>query len=440
MPPPDRVRDIVLEVWQQVSASEAFLSDALGAAFRRHKDLGPRGREGVVETLHFMLHNARRIEYALSSVGKLRRDDPDADLARYLAARVLMGKLKPGEAERPLKGLNWDIVADVDSRIRSNPDPARRFALAHSLPDFLAERLHAEYGAEADALAASLGTPAPFTLRVNTIKAKREEILEALREQKISAHPTPLSPTGIVLEQHINVAKLQAFKSGAVEVQDEASQLIALLVAPPPRGLIVDACAGAGGKALALGALMNNHGRLVALDPSARRLEELRRRARRAGLANTQALKTQATQAGDQPTVLTPEVQAFLGKADRVLVDVPCSGTGAIRRKPEIRWRLSVEELERLPQQQFEITRHAMALCAPGGRVIYATCSILADENERVVERLLQEPGFTLVPAKEILGKALMDKTCDPSGTFLKLLPHRQHTDGFFAAVLRRKK
>jgi 16S rRNA (cytosine967-C5)-methyltransferase len=177
---------------------------------------------------------------------------------------------------------------------------------------------------------------------------------------------------------------------------------------------------------------MRNKGRLIALDVHARKLQELQRRARRAGLSNLQTMLLQ----DDWP----PQLRRFSGKADRVLVDVPCSGLGAFRRKPEMRWRLSAEDLERLPREQEAIARRAMQLLAPGGRLIYATCTILREENESVIERLLGDAQFERVPAKEVLGKEKASHICDSSGMFLQLLPHQHGCDGFFAAILRRKR
>ena len=224
---------------------------------------------------------------------------------------------------------------------------------------------------------------------------------------------------------------LPAFKEGLFEVQDEASQLVAEVTAPPPRGLVIDACAGAGGKTLALGALLENRGRLLALDVDPKKLEELSRRARRAGLSNHRALEVDATAYPD-------EVEALRGRADRVLVDAPCSGIGALRRNPEARWRLSEDDIPRLAGEQLGIARRAMSLVAPGGRLVYATCTVLRQENEAVVDQLLA-PGWEVMRVAEIWGSERAAAVTDPSGTYLKLRPDRHDTDGFFAAILYRR-
>jgi len=208
-------------------------------------------------------------------------------------------------------------------------------------------------------------------------------------------------------------------------VMDEGSQLVAELVAPPPGGRVLDACAGAGGKTLALGALLAGKGRVLALDTDGKKLEELRRRARRAGLTNVEARPIKEGPLG------------IKGQFDRVLVDAPCSGLGTLRRNPEARWRLTPADLDELPARQRAILERYAPLVAPGGRLVYATCTVDAAENDAVVDAFVRaHPDFTPVPAKEILGRARALELGD--GERLRLLPHVHGTDGFFAAVLRR--
>jgi 16S rRNA (cytosine967-C5)-methyltransferase len=345
--------------------------------------------------------------------------------------------LKPEAARKQFPEIPWFEPETVEAAIAAEPDPARRLGLSHGLPDFLAARLIAIYGEKAEALAEALSQRGPQTLRANSLKTTREKLLEILRKDEVAATPTANAPTGLTLARRINAFRRPEFSSGLFEVQDESSQLAAEAVAPPPGGLVVDFCAGAGGKTLAIGALMKNKGRLVALETQAFKLTELRKRIARAGLSNAQALAI-------TDTTWPPEVEALKGKAHRVLVDVPCSGTGAFRRNPEGRWRLQADDLTRLPALQLSIARRAMALVAPGGRLIYATCSIMNEENEDVIERLLaggkeQAGAWELVLMKEILGGKRAKPICDAGGKYLKLLPSVHGCDGFFAAVLRRK-
>jgi 16S rRNA (cytosine967-C5)-methyltransferase len=257
---------------------------------------------------------------------------------------------------------DWPAVWRTFQHIDRIDDPTVRFALTHSLPDWLAGRLLAEYGpADADAFARALNGRAPLTLRANLLRTTRDQLLAELAEHQPTA--TRWSAEGVVLGARVNVFGLPGFKAGHFEVQDEASQLVAEIVMPS--GLVVDACAGAGGKTLAMGALMKNKGRLVAMDMARHKLDELVRRARRAGLSNHRTLPVPA----DGPL---PPDPSLVGKADRVLVDAPCSGVGSMRRNPEARWRMSPEFVAALPDLQTRIALRALPLVKPGGRLVYA--------------------------------------------------------------------
>jgi 16S rRNA (cytosine967-C5)-methyltransferase len=431
-----RTRDLILDLWTRTRIDWGFATDRLAEAFRRERRLGARDRRLVAETLYGMIRQARRIDFALEAGGRRPPPGPARELARWLAWRVLEDGLPPEEAARELDGIDWGAVAAVDARIARERDPVRRLGLARSLPDWLAARLLRQFAGEADALAAALNERAPLTIRANALKTTREALAARLAAEGLASRPTAWARDGLILETRVNVFGLAAFREGLLEVQDEASQLVAEVTAPPPRGLVVDACAGAGGKTLALGALLGNQGRIVALDASGRKLEELRRRARRAGLSNARAIEA-VIGAGAWPD----EVARLRDRADRVLVDAPCSGIGALRRNPEARWRLVEEDLARLPAEQEAIAARAAELVAPGGRLIYATCTILAEENEAVVERLAARlPGFEPVRLAEIRGAEGARPIADETGTWLRTLPHRHGTDGFFAAVLRRRR
>ncbi|MBI3832558.1 MAG: RsmB/NOP family class I SAM-dependent RNA methyltransferase [Planctomycetes bacterium] len=435
--PSERILDhVIAEMWVRVRGEGVFASLALAEGFKRPPRMSAAEREETVNALYGMLQHDRRLAFALEHAGKRTPLGIHGGLLRLWAYRVLEDGATPAQAAAACEGVDWAKVAEADRAIEAIVDRTARMALRRSLPDFIAARLIAEYGREAGALAAELSERPPLTLRVNTLKTQPEDILDELRQARIPAESTALADAGINAMAWFNVFATPYFQQGMVEVQDEASQLAAELVAPAPKTLVVDFCAGAGGKTLALGALMKNRGKLVALDPNRERLLELRKRARRAGLDNVQALELPADPAAPWPR----ELKGLIGKAARVLVDAPCTGTGALRRKPEPRWRLKEEDLERLAAKQEALARKAMELVLPNGRLIYATCSLLEEENERVVERLLSDGDFSLVPLKEFLGRERAERIADPSGHFLKLLPHRHGTDGFFGAVLRRKK
>jgi 16S rRNA (cytosine967-C5)-methyltransferase len=274
---------------------------------------------------------------------------------------------------------------------------------------------------------------APLTARVNLLRTTREGLRERLRAEGVEARETPLSPLGLFLDTHQNAFALPSFQEGLFELQDEGSQLLGLLVdAPPTR--VVDACAGAGGKTLQLAGQMRNRGELFALDVDARRLEELKRRARRAGVHNVRIRAIPPS--GPEATAALTDLGE---KADRVLVDAPCSGTGTFRRKPDGRYRLAEAMLAQHVERQRALLAQFAALVRPGGRLIYGTCSVLEEENEAVVAWFLERhPEFRAVPPADRLGPELGAKVT--TGDFLRLSPALHGTDGFFGAILLRER
>jgi 16S rRNA (cytosine967-C5)-methyltransferase len=277
---------------------------------------------------------------------------------------------------------------------------------------------------------AALNTPASTDLRVNLLKADREGACLALVAEGVAAEPTPLSPIGLRLRERVPLGNLAAFKEGLVEVQDESSQIAALLADARPGMRVVDFCAGAGGKTLALAASMANRGKLVACEVSQRRLERAARRLRRAGVNNVE----RRALSGERDKW----VKRHAGGFDRVFVDIPCLGTGTWRRNPDAKWRVRPEDLAELIERQQQILRSGARLVRPGGRLIYATCSVLREEDEAQAEAFLAvEPDFSLLPVarvwRETIGGAL------PGGEhFLRLTPARHGTDGFFVAIFER--
>ncbi|WP_235471517.1 RsmB/NOP family class I SAM-dependent RNA methyltransferase [Herbaspirillum hiltneri] len=304
-------------------------------------------------------------------------------------------------------------------------------AMRANMPPWLLDKLIARDGeAAAMELAAALNQPAPLDLRVNAIKANREDVMAALAAAPILCEATPYSPLGLRVIKKPALQNLPLFKDGAIEVQDEGSQLLAQIVGVKRGEMVVDFCAGAGGKTLALGAAMRNTGRLYAFDISEKRLAKLKPRLARSGLSNV------------HPVMIAHEndakVKRLAGKIDRVLVDAPCSGLGTLRRNPDMKWRQTVETVAEMNVKQISILTSAARLVKAGGRLVYGTCSFLNEENEDIVTEFLQaNPDFTLVPMNTVLAEQKIDLD---TGEYLKMLPHVHHTDGFFAAVLERKK
>jgi len=390
---------------------------AMDNYFRAHREMGVRDRGEVAETVYACLRQKRLLEHIAEST------DP-ADI-------VATQFLRQGLSARVLDdaGYRGDGRA-LATRVRTLDIAALPFAVRASVPDWLVERLTAQYGeAQVRELCDALNLPAPVDLRVNTLKAKREEVQSALTHEGFACDPTPYSPVGLRLRERGSVFRTDAFKNGLFEVQDEGSQLLSLLVEPRRGEMVVDFCAGAGGKTLHLGALMANSGTLYAFDVSAKRLDRLTPRLRRAGLSNVRAVAI-AHERDDR-------VQRLRGKIDRVLVDAPCSGTGTLRRNPDIKWRTI--DLPALIDTQQRILSAAATLLKPGGRLVYATCSLLREESEAVVDAFLAtDAPFDVQPAGEILARrhVAIEQSSDGS---MRLQPHRHGTDGFYAIALTRR-
>ncbi|TNF22957.1 MAG: hypothetical protein EP329_28045 [Deltaproteobacteria bacterium] len=435
-----RVRDTLVNLWRDCREDWSFVTSRLAQAFREARQLHSRERREVAETLYGMVRRARALDFALAGAGvetppEGTRRSASRAYVDLLAYRVLYEGMAARAAASERPDVPWDRVEAALASVSEEPDALTRFGLEHSFPDWIATRLLAERPDDAGALAASLNERAPLTVRANRLKNTREQLATRLRLEGVETEPTRFSSDGLHLLTRVNVFGLGAFRDGLFEVQDEASQLAAELVAPAKRGLVVDACAGAGGKTLALGALMASKGRLLAMDVSPKKLDELGRRARRAGLSNHR------WEVVDAEGPLPPSVARLRGKADRVLVDAPCSGVGSMRRNPEARWRMAPEFIDALPATQLAIALRAAPLVAPGGRLIYATCTVFEAENEAVVRRILEaEPDFERVPVKEILGKARAEELATRDGFALAPLPHLHGMDGFYATVLRRRK
>jgi len=282
------------------------------------------------------------------------------------------------------------------------------------------------------ALAASLDQPAQLDLRVNVLKARREAVQAELASAGAEAVPTPHSPWGLRVAGKPALNKLDVFMRGDVEVQDEGSQLLALITDAKRGEMVVDFCAGAGGKTLALGAAMKNTGRLYAFDVSGHRLDALKPRLARSGLSNVYPV--QIAHERDE------RIKRLAGKLDRVLVDAPCSGLGTLRRNPDLKWRQSPQAVEELNAKQTAILASASRLLKPGGRLVYATCSLLTAENEAIGEAFtVLHPGFEKLDAAAILdGLGVTDAAGLTMAGNLRLWPHLHATDGFFAMIWRK--
>lgn len=390
--------------------------------FRAHPRLGVRDRGFVAETVYACLRRRRSLGFMATGADSL--DVP----AEQLVAAWLVNQ--QGWSGRALSdaGFHGNSTAFIE-HLRTTDPRSLPPAVRADLPDWLFTRLVARFGeTEALALGAALNEPATLDVRVNTLKATREEAGACLAEAGFPAEPTPYSPTGLRRRERAPLFKTPCFEQGMIEVQDEGSQLLSLLLEPKRKEMVADFCAGAGGKTLHLAALMANTGSLYAMDVSAKRLERLKPRLQRAGVHNVRSVAIAHER--------DPRVQRLAGKFDRVLVDAPCSGTGTLRRNPDIKWRPI--DLAHLVASQQAILAAAATLVKPGGRLVYATCSLLAEENDEVVATFLSaRPEFVVLPVNEVLARRQVQLP-NHAEAALRLLPHRHQTDGFFAQVFER--
>ncbi len=457
----DLIRAAALEAYAAVRGDGRAAAAALEHVLRREaKRLYSSERRAVAEALWGLLKRERMLDMLMfgashpgagSGLGRFgdSASEEFSSLKRPRGMELYSLRLS---ALAVLEGLPPDEVAQRDAlapaqrellrgAARALPraefellSPVLQVALEGSLGDDVAALLVEEMGAEgALDFARAIGERAPLTLRANELKTTREALSKALAGEGLESTPTRCAPQGLTLSSRVNAFSLRAFQEGLFELQDEGSQLIALLVGARPGERIADACAGAGGKTLALAAQMRGKGELFAFDIDERRLGELQKRARRAGAHNIRI----------EPLDETAPPRALRGRDgserlfDRLLIDAPCSGLGAIRRVPDTRYRLSARELERFAEQQRALLSRFASMVKPGGRLVYATCSVASLENEQVVARFLAAHGdYRMLPAEKLL-----PASCEGlvRGGALRTTPHEHGTDGFYCAALERR-
>ncbi|MBI3531101.1 MAG: RsmB/NOP family class I SAM-dependent RNA methyltransferase [Burkholderiales bacterium] len=392
--------------------------------FRDNRGLGPRERATLAETVYTVLRKKLLFDQlALSGSGPKERRL--AILGFYGPRDFLKSALTDQEKQ-------W---LDQCDQVKPEELMDRH---RHNLPDWLVQPLKEQLGDGFWPLVDSLNLGAGLDLRVNTQLAKREAIQKELQVTGIKAVPTPYSPWGLRIDGKPPLNKLDAFTRGAIEVQDEGSQLLALLLEAKRGEMVADFCAGAGGKTLAIGAAMRSTGRLYAFDTSAHRLEALKPRLARSGLSNV------------HPAAIAHErddrIKRLAGKLDRVLVDAPCSGLGTLRRNPDLKWRQNMQAVQEMSVKQAAILQSAARLLKSGGRLVYATCSVLPQENEAIAEAFsAANSEFMPLEAGEVLAQlkvadaASLCSGGDSGQKYLRLWPHKHQTDGFFAAIWQKK-
>jgi 16S rRNA (cytosine967-C5)-methyltransferase len=405
------------EVLREILRFAAPADTTLSRYFKDHPRLGGRERGAIAECVYAVLRNKNFFtEFSEPNGGATMRRLMLLGMADAVGVDAL-----PGLSDEEVEWLKR--MKDIDRSLLHK-------SLRTNMPKWLWEKLVGQYGeTEALQLADALNTPAPLDLRVNALKADRDKVIAQLAEAPIAANPTPYAPLGLRVLKKPALQNLPLFKEGAIEVQDEGSQVLAQILGARRGEMVVDFCAGAGGKTLALGAQMRNTGRLYAFDVSEKRLAKLKPRLARSGLSNV------------HPVAIAHErdakIKRLAGKIDRVLVDAPCSGMGTLRRNPDVKWRQPEGAIAEMHDKQVAILDGAARLVKAGGRLVYATCSLLNEENDAVAQQFVASlPVFQLVPMSQVLAEQKIDLEM---GDYLKLLPHRHQTDGFFAAVFERK-
>lgn len=398
---------------------------------RSSRFAGSKDRAAVSEIVYAVLR--RRAELAAACGGE------EARLLAFAALRLVEGKvlaeieaLADGSRHAPAE-LTWEEKTAINAA--SLPGAGAPPHIRFNYPEFLQVELERAFGPRLEAEMAALLERAPTDLRVNTLKSSRDKALAALAEAGIASEPCALSPWGIRLLARANLPGLQLFRDGTIEIQDEGSQLACLLSGAKPGEQVVDLCAGGGGKSLALAAMMGNRGQIYACDIDGRRLGGLVPRAERAGIRNLQTRVLEPFRPGEADASFAD----LETRADCVLVDAPCSGTGAWRRSPDARWRLTPEMLAGYRAAQDEVLSRAARLVRPGGRLVYVTCSLLPSENEdRVTAFIAANPGFALQDWQAHWPEGVPALPAAAGGA-LRLSPATAGTDGFFIAILHRK-
>lgn len=395
-------------LWLQVRKFEDPADALLSKFFRENRKLKVAERNTIAETIYAILRNYRKLQ-------KVVGDRHPTVFIAYTWAKIFN---KPAEEFNKLRSVKYSEINAIAGLDRSQLE----------LPDWVIEKIsHYMSQEQIRLLDKSMSSLAPLTLRVNTLKANRNEVLNKLHEWNIDAEATMYSPYGIKLANKTALMNNQLFLDGCFEVQDEASQLAGLLLDAKRGEMVVDFCAGSGGKALIFGMMMRNSGRIYAFDTNERRLSNLTPRLKRSGLSNI------------YPQVIAHEndskVKRLIGKIDKVFVDAPCLGLGTLRRNPDLKFRQSEAALCEITQKQLAILSKASKLVKAGGIVVYATCSILFEENRDIITQFLAEnSNFEIIKISEILTD---NKLALNDDNYLELYPHTHGTDGFFACVLK---
>ncbi|HYB11206.1 MAG TPA: RsmB/NOP family class I SAM-dependent RNA methyltransferase [Alphaproteobacteria bacterium] len=434
MTPSARI-EAAIELLRSIEGPARPADQAASEYFRAHRYIGSKDRRAVSDLFYGIVRRRAALDWWLARSGA---SDLEPQRARAIAALVLVEGWTADDFTAGFDGVRYHPKA-LSPAERALVRALQKHTLDHpgqpdwvrlEVPEWLIERLRPLFGERLERELAALQEEAPFDLRVNRLKATREEALSALEAEGIAAEPSPISPIGLRLAVRIAIANSKAFREGLVEVQDEGSQIVALLTDARAGMRVCDFCAGAGGKTLTLAAQMKNQGQITALDVRESRLARAAQRLRRAGVHNV----TRRVLASQRDPWVKHHKESF----DRVFIDAPCTGCGTWRRNPDAKWRIEPSDIAELAALQADILDSSARLVRRGGRLVYATCSLLPEENEaQVVRFLASHDSFRHLPVEEIWPAAIGGR-CPSFGPNLQLTPASHGTDGFFAAIFER--
>ncbi len=429
------------ELLQLVRSSEKPADGVIDIFFRSHKYLGSHDRRFIAESTYGTLRHLRKCESLLMhALGANAEDMIPEDgflllIVTYLLAveqrtPIEVVDLQPAMKSGKLKPLLGSLLQSLSTpHAAQTTDLVERIGEEYSYPDWMVRRFLDQYGEkETVLLCESLNGQAPLTLRVNSLKSSVEGCQETLKQEGVVTERTRLSPFGLVVPKRINIFQIPAFRDGLFEVQDEGSQLLPFLLDPKPTAKVLDACAGAGGKTLELAAIMKNRGEIVAADVHSFRLDQLRKRAQRAGVSNVRIRLVQD---------VTDLADKYTEYFDIVLIDAPCSGIGTLRRNPGMKWMVTEETVREVSEKQLHILEECVPFVKAGGRIAYATCTLFCEENETVVEKFLSAHADFAIDDPP-LDRAKFDFAPYNVGKYIKFSPVRDGTDGFFIAVMKK--
>ena len=427
-----------IEILEEVGRSSLNVDRVTLSYFRQRRFAGAKDRSFIIQLVYRLVRNRIKINWWLDSLSLAisPRSQVIAGLALFNDGPIedIEDLFKEGEHSTGLlDDEEGNLIKELVTQSIFNekmPDNVK-----YECPDWIADRLRPIYGNDLNSHLEALNTEASFDLRLNTLtNPNREGIRQALKRQGLKTELTTYSPFGLRSNRRQRLDGTKYFKAGLIEVQDEGSQLAALLVGAAPGMQIIDFCAGSGGKAIVMGGLMQNTGRIVAMEVSQNRLKQAGIRISRAGLHNIE--RKLISDENDK------KIKRLTKKFDRVLVDAPCTGTGTWRRDPDTRAKYSDLDLENMMSLQDRILASAARLTKPGGCLVYVTCSLLREENEdRIIALLSRRKDYTIVPIPKIWDEQVTVKgggQCPTNSEMLRLTPKEHNTDGFFAAVLRR--